>query len=357
MAYLELDGVTKRYGRTAVVEDLSLEVEEGEMLCLLGPSGCGKTTTLRIVAGFEEVNAGRVVLRGVEVTGWVPERRSIGLVFQNYALFPHLTVAENIGFGLRMRKASASVIAIAVADALKLVQLEGLGARYPRQLSGGQQQRVALARAVVSRPQLLLLDEPLSNLDAKLRDTMREEIRRVQRAVGITAILVTHDQTEALAMADRMAVMDGGRIVQIGAPVEVYRRPAHPFIAGFIGQANLLEGTVTAVESGAVWVDIGLTTPVRAGVETGLMRGARALVVIKAEAIRAERGGPGAAAGTVDARVESVTFLGPMFSYVCSAGTTSFVVSRPSAAGADIAAGDAVVLSWDPADCRAVALV
>ena len=206
---LELDGIVKRYGGQAVVDGVSLRVQPGEMVCLLGPSGCGKTTTLRIVAGFESLDAGRVRLAGMDVSRLPPERRDIGFMFQSYALFPHMTVADNVGFGLRMRRQSRARRATAVEEALALVRLEGLADRLPRQLSGGQQQRVALARAIAFRPRLLLLDEPLSNLDAGLRETLRDEIRRVQKDTGVTALFVTHDQSEALAIADRVAIMRG----------------------------------------------------------------------------------------------------------------------------------------------------
>src|SRR5215831_16900904 len=250
--HLVLERLEKRYGDTTVVAALDLAVKQGEFIALLGPSGCGKTTTLRMTAGLVPASGGRIVIGGEDVTRLPPYRRDIGLVFQNYALFPHMTVAQNVAFGLEMRGIARGEIASRVADALALVRLDTYGGRRPRELSGGQQQRVALARALVIRPSLLLLDEPLSNLDAKLREEMRSEIRDIQRRLGITTVFVTHDQVEALSMCDRVAVMEGGRLIQFGTPFEIYERPRHPFIADFVGRTNKLAGTVT--EAGLVAV-------------------------------------------------------------------------------------------------------
>ena len=242
MATVVLDRITRRFGDVLAVDDVSLEVAEGELLVLLGPSGCGKTTTLRMIAGFIETNGGTVRIGERDVTQEPPYRRNIGVVFQNYALFPHLTVFENVAFGLRRRRVAEAEIAARVGRALALVKLDALGERLPRQLSGGQQQRVALARALVIEPDVLLLDEPLSNLDAKLRHDVRQEIRRLQQMLRITTIIVTHDQDEAMSMGDRLVVMTGGRVQQIGSPQDLYRTPANLFVASFIGQANFLEG-------------------------------------------------------------------------------------------------------------------
>jgi putative spermidine/putrescine transport system ATP-binding protein len=246
MARLALDKVTKRYGEFYAVRDVSLDVPDGEFLVLLGPSGCGKTTTLRIIAGFVEATSGVVHLGGREITGLPPWKRNAGLVFQNYALFPHLTVAENVAFGLEMRKVAKADMAPRVSEALRLVRLGHLGERLPRQLSGGQQQRVALARALVFKPDVLLLDEPLSNLDAKLRQEVRIEIRELQRQLGLTTIMVTHDQEEALTMADRLVVMSDGAVRQLGTQRDLYERPADRFVAGFVGRSTFLEGRVVA---------------------------------------------------------------------------------------------------------------
>ncbi len=242
MARLEIANITKRYGDAKAVDNVSLDVPDGEFLVLLGPSGCGKTTTLRIVAGFIEPNAGTVRLGDREITSLPPWKRNAGLVFQSYALFPHLTVAQNVAFGLEMRKVAQADIAPRVTEALRLVRLDHLAERLPRQLSGGQQQRVALARALAFRPDILLLDEPLSNLDAKLRQDVRVEIRELQRQLGLTTVMVTHDQEEALTMADRLVVMSEGRIRQMGTQQDLYERPADRFVADFVGRSTFIEG-------------------------------------------------------------------------------------------------------------------
>ena len=238
---LQLAALTKRFGTLTAVDAIDLAVAPGEFVTLLGPSGCGKTTTLNMIAGFIAPDAGSILLQGKAVEALPPFRRDLGLVFQDYALFPHMTVAENVGFGLRMRRVPRGEIAQRVAEALDLVQLRGLDDRRPLQLSGGQRQRVALARALVIRPAMLLLDEPLSNLDLKLREEMRVEISALQRRLGIATVFVTHDQGEALTMSDRIAVMRQGRIEQIGTPNDIYERPATRFVAGFIGTANLID--------------------------------------------------------------------------------------------------------------------
>ena len=235
---LRLAGIEKRYGATAAVAGVDLEVREGEFLTLLGPSGCGKTTTLGLIAGFFPPSAGEIFLKGRPVAGLPPYKRDIGVVFQDYALFPHMTAGDNVAFGLKMRKIDKSETERRVREALDLVQLRGLAQRRPLELSGGQRQRVALARALVIRPEVLLLDEPLSNLDLKLREEMRVEIAGIQRRLGITTVFVTHDQGEALVMSDRIAVMNAGRIEQIGRPAEIYEKPASRFAAEFIGRMN-----------------------------------------------------------------------------------------------------------------------
>jgi putative spermidine/putrescine transport system ATP-binding protein len=242
MARLQLTGITKCYGDFKAVDDISLDVADGEFVVLLGPSGCGKTTILRIVGGFIEPTAGHVRLGERDITALPPWRRNAGLVFQSYALFPHMTAAENVAFGLEMRKLPKAEMAPKIAEALRLVRLEHLADRLPRQLSGGQQQRVALARALVFRPDVLLLDEPLSNLDAKLRQDVRVEIRELQRKLGLTTVMVTHDQEEALTMADRLVVMSEGRIRQIGSQRDLYERPSEKFVADFVGRSTFIEG-------------------------------------------------------------------------------------------------------------------
>ncbi len=244
MAYLTLRNIKKSYGSAVAVEDFDLSVEAGEFVALLGPSGCGKTTTLRMIAGFVTPTAGEIWIHDAEVTRLPAHRRNVGLVFQNYALFPHMTVRANIEFGLRAHRVSAPMISERVRSVLALVGLSSLADRHPRELSGGQQQRVALARVLALKPDLLLFDEPLSNLDAKLRVQMRHEIRRLQREVGVTALFVTHDQEEAMTMADRIVVLERGRIAQIGSPAEIYDRPRTRFVADFIGVSNFFEGAL-----------------------------------------------------------------------------------------------------------------
>jgi putative spermidine/putrescine transport system ATP-binding protein len=248
MTFLALDQLTKHFGSHVAVDRLTLEVEKGEFVALLGPSGCGKTTTLQMIAGFVEPTGGAVRLEGRDLLAVKPARRGLGIVFQSYALFPHMTVMENVAFGLEMQGVAGAERTRRVGETLELVGLGQFASRFPRQLSGGQQQRVALARALVIRPQILLLDEPLSNLDAKLREEMQIELRQIQRTVGTTTLLVTHDQGEAMALSDRIVVMNHGRAEQIGPPHEAYERPATPFVAGFLGKTNLVNGTTVRPE-------------------------------------------------------------------------------------------------------------
>jgi putative spermidine/putrescine transport system ATP-binding protein len=241
MTFLVLDKLTKRFGDHLAVDSLSFAVEKGEFIALLGPSGCGKTTTLQMIAGFVEATSGSVKLEGRDLLAVRPSQRGLGIVFQSYALFPHLTAAENVAFGLEMQKVPRAECQARVKEALALVGLAAFAERFPRRMSGGQQQRVALARALVIRPRILLLDEPLSNLDAKLREEMQIELRQIQRTVGTTTILVTHDQAEAMALSDRIVVMNAGRVEQIARPHEAYENPASPFVAGFLGKTNVLQ--------------------------------------------------------------------------------------------------------------------
>ena len=249
MAAVTIENLRKVYGDFVAVDNMNLEVKDGEFLILLGPSGCGKTTTLRMLAGFVEQNTGRLAIGERDVTAEPPYRRNIGLVFQNYALFPHLTIFENVAFGLRRRKLPEDEIRTRVREALELVRLGHLEDRYPKQMSGGQQQRVAIARAIAIRPDILLLDEPLSNLDAKLRLQVRDELRALQRKLNITTIMVTHDQDEAMYVGDRLVVMQEGKIQQIGTPIELYNHPANRFVASFIGRTNFVEGAIATGET------------------------------------------------------------------------------------------------------------
>ncbi|HEX9108784.1 MAG TPA: ABC transporter ATP-binding protein [Longimicrobiales bacterium] len=274
---LRLEGVSKRFGDVVAVKDVTLEVPRGELLSLLGPSGCGKTTTLRMIAGFEPVDGGRILLDGRDVTAVPPQKRQVGMVFQNYALFPHLDVRENVAFGLRAQGYAREEIPRRVERALELVDLQGYARRRIQELSGGQQQRIALARALAPEPPLLLLDEPLSNLDAALRERTREELRAVLRRIGITAVFVTHDQEEAFALSDRIALMNAGRIEQVGTPEALYQQPATPFAAGFVGHASFLPAVVVEtgpdllcqVAPGVRWsaVPAGAAPPVGAAVQ------------------------------------------------------------------------------------------
>lgn len=257
MVEVRLEGVTKRFGKVVAVDEVTLSVRDGELFTLLGPSGCGKTTVLRIVAGLELPDSGKVYFGDRDVTLMKAYERRAVMVFQNYALWPHMKVYDNIAFGLRLMRLGKEEISRRVKEALEMVRLGGLEDRYPNQLSGGEQQRVALARALVVEPEVLLLDEPLSNLDAKLRVEMREELKRLQRELKITSIYVTHDQEEALSISDRVAVMNRGRIHQVGTPIEVYEEPIDPFVASFIGRASIIYGTLAGVEGGLALVESG----------------------------------------------------------------------------------------------------
>jgi len=308
---VELKALVKAFGPVVAVDGIDLAVYEGEFLSLLGPSGCGKTTTLNLIAGFIEPTRGRVLIDGLDVTGRPAYRRDLGVVFQNYALFPHMTVFENIAFGLRMRGASRSEVDRRVSEALALVRLERREGAWPSQLSGGMQQRVALARALVVKPRVLLLDEPLAALDKKLREEMRAELREIQRAVGISTVFVTHDQQEALSLSDRVAVMELGRIEQTGTPREIYERPATRFVADFIGASNVFPVRVIAsraAEAEVEWEGVGrLHVRTRSG--RGLPPGSHAELLIRPERITVlppADTGPNAVPG----RIVRVTYLG-----------------------------------------------
>ncbi|MGQ7790874.1 ABC transporter ATP-binding protein [Faunimonas sp. B44] len=306
MAFLELQHLQKAFGTQIVVQSMDLAIERGEFISFLGPSGCGKTTTLRMVAGFEQPTAGTVRIEGRDVTDLRPNQRKIGMVFQSYALFPNMTVAENVGFGMKIARRPAAEIRPRVAEMLELVKLPQLADRYPYQLSGGQQQRVALARALAVKPKLLLLDEPLSALDAKIRVSLREEIRALQRELGITTIYVTHDQEEALSMSDRIVVMSEGRIEQIGTPFEIYNYPRTRFVASFVGTLNLLEGRIVDPAAGRIAVD-GQEIAAAAGLN-GASAGDTRLVALRPEALSLRDGDPDA--NRLQGTIEEVSFLG-----------------------------------------------
>jgi len=300
---VELRGCTRDYGAVRAVDALDLAVHEGEFLALLGPSGCGKTTTLNLIAGFVEPTAGRILIDGEDVTGRPPHLRALGVVFQSYALFPHLSVRENVAFGLRERRVTAAEIERRVAEALELVRLDARGRQRPAELSGGMQQRVALARALVYRPRVLLLDEPLAALDKKLREEMRDELRAIQRSVGITTIFVTHDQAEALGLSDRIAVMSRGRIEQLGTPREIYERPVTRFVADFIGASSMLRGRAVAADR----VVVTGGPPLRVQGGAALRAGEEVELAIRPERVRLA---PGPGDNVLDARVEGLVYQG-----------------------------------------------
>lgn len=325
MLDLELRGVTKTFDSFTAVRDFEIQVDKGEFISFLGPSGCGKTTTLRMIAGFIEPTKGDIYIQGRRVNDVPPYRRDTGMVFQNYALFPHMTVFDNIAFGLRYRKVPKREIRSRVEEMLRLVQLPGVEGRKPAQLSGGQQQRIALARALVIRPKVLLFDEPLSNLDAKLREELRVELRQIQRNVGITSIFVTHDQEEALALSDRIVVMDRGQITQVGTPAEIYEDPASPFVGEFIGQSNFLDGTVRTPDGEVTAVDLGGGLTVRTAPGEPVQAGDPVRVLVRAERVNVSREPPGAEGAkglnVWEGTVETVTYLGSKVHYYVRIGS------------------------------------
>jgi spermidine/putrescine transport system ATP-binding protein len=311
---IAIDDVSKRFGDVVAVSHASLEVRRGEFFALLGPSGCGKTTLLRLIAGFETVTSGAIRLEGNDVSRVPPYRRNVNTVFQQYALFPHLSVADNVAFGPRMHRGDPAEVQARVAAMLDVVRLAGLADRRPSELSGGQRQRVALARALINQPSALLLDEPLSALDLKLRQAMQVELKRIQREVGITFVFVTHDQGEALAMSDRIAVMHAGRIEQVGSPEEIYESPATPFVAGFIGSANLLPATVEALSDTDALVRLAAERTIavpRAGAAADVRVGDRVSVMIRPERVRVTATEP-ADDPAVPVTLVELSFQGPV---------------------------------------------
>ncbi|PZO02140.1 MAG: Fe3+/spermidine/putrescine ABC transporter ATP-binding protein [Hyphomicrobiales bacterium] len=342
-SHLRIEGLTKIYGSTAAVEDVNLEVAQGEMLVLLGPSGCGKTTTLRLVAGFVAATRGRILVEGKDYVSLPPYQREMGMVFQSYALFPHLTVAQNVTFGLRMRKLSKAEISSRLEETLEMVKLTTMADRYPRQLSGGQQQRVALARALAIRPKVLLLDEPLSNLDANLRQSVAREIRQLQRAAGLTALMVTHDQDEAMTMADRLVLMNEGRVQQVGTQEELYEQPLNPFVARFIGHSNLIAGDIVDADSFRL-PGGGVMKLARRYAQ----RGPHTLA-LRPERVRLHVGGD-AAPPRATAQVEDATYVGGYVDYLLSFEEgSSLALHEPTGAtgGTRRAMGETVAITWD----------
>jgi spermidine/putrescine transport system ATP-binding protein len=338
-ADVRLENVTKRFDDVTAVDDLSLEIEHGSFFALLGPSGCGKTTTLRMIGGFEEPTEGTIYLGDEPVTGKPPYKRDVNTVFQSYALFPHLTIFENVAFGLRRRRLRGSDVRGRVESILELVGLAGLGKRKPRQLSGGQQQRVALARALVNKPRVLLLDEPLGALDLKLRKQMQLELKAIQHDVGITFVHVTHDQEEAMTMADRIAIMNAGRIEQLGAPTDLYERPDTAFVASFLGISNLLPGTVTG--PGSVRLDNGTDVRVPESILNG--RDGKVAVGVRPEKIRLGHGEENRLTG----RLLETAYVGVATQYVLEtqAGNVSVYVQNSEPGAAEQAPSE---ISWSP---------
>ena len=338
-ADVRLEQLTKRFDDVVAVDGVSLEIPRGSFFALLGPSGCGKTTTLRMIGGFEEPTAGTIYLGDSDVTGLPPYKRDVNTVFQSYALFPHLSIRDNVAFGLKRRGVRGAELQTRVAEALELVALGGLERRKPRQLSGGQQQRVALARALVNSPRVLLLDEPLGALDLKLRKQLQLELKRIQHEVGITFVHVTHDQEEAMTMADTIAVMNDGRVEQLGAPAELYERPATPFVAGFLGASNLLQGDlrggrVVLADGSVIAVsENGRSGPVAAGV--------------RPEKVRLGEGG---GENRLTGRVVETAYVGVATQVIVEtpAGTVSVWSQNAEAGAAPPAAGSTVVLTWSP---------
>jgi spermidine/putrescine transport system ATP-binding protein len=358
LAAIELVGVEKEFTAgghdVRAVEHVDLRIAEGEFFSLLGPSGCGKTTTLRMVAGFEEPTSGQILLHGRDVVGVPPFRRDVNMVFQQYALFPHMDVFENVAFGLRRKKVDKDEIRRRVAETLALVELEGREKRKPRQLSGGQQQRVALARALVNRPRALLLDEPLGALDLKLRQAMQLELKRIQREVGITFVYVTHDQEEALTMSDRLVVMNAGRIEQLGSPRELYEHPATRFVANFIGTSNILTGRLERKGDGWALAGLGPDQRVLVADAAHAGDGQDVELAIRPEKIvlRTEQDPPPPDRSALKVRVDEVVYLGTSTQYrTVTDGGDAVTVYRQNASatpGADVLAGQVGWLEWPP---------
>ncbi|WP_159992394.1 ABC transporter ATP-binding protein [Roseomonas sp. 18066] len=351
-AAVTLRGLEKNYGGHGAVRGVSIDIRSGEFLTLLGPSGSGKTTTLMMIAGFEQPSAGELLIDGQSMLGVPPHRRNLGMVFQSYALFPHLTVAENIGFPLKQRGVPKAERMRQVEEALRLVQLPGLGGRNPRQLSGGQQQRVALARAIVFRPRLLLMDEPLGALDKQLRETLQLEMRRLHAELGITFVYVTHDQEEALTMSDRIAVMENGQVAQIGTPEDLYDRPANRFVASFIGESNFFPAVMRGIEQGRVVAEFGATR-LQALAGSLPAAGAEIMLTTRPERLRFVDGAPPAPGeNRLSVTVREAIFAGERCRYLLeAAGGTRLVLKEAS--GAAIrrrAAGETAEIGWAAED-------
>lgn len=356
-AAIELSGVTKRYGEAAPsVDRLDLDIRSGEFLTLLGPSGSGKTTTLNMIAGFADVSKGEIRMDGALITGQPPHRRNIGMVFQHYALFPHMTVEENVGYPLKQRRVPKDRRKHAVADALEKVQLSTYSRRLPRELSGGQQQRVAVARATIFQPRLLLMDEPLGALDLKLRAALQLSFKQLHRELGITMVYVTHDQSEALTMSDRIAVFNEGRIEQIGDAVELYERPSSRFVANFLGDSNLFDGQISPLNGSSMVADNGLRLT---GRHADIAEGMSGSLVIRPERTTLSRGAPPVADNVVTGRVRDIVYLGNLNKIVVdivarSETQTSWSAMLPASSVDVPTLGEAVYLSFRTCDASVV---
>ncbi len=353
-AQIEIKGVTKRYGPLLALNDVHLTINRGELFSLVGSSGCGKTTLLRSMAGFVHPDSGQIVIGGRDMAGLAPYDRPVNMMFQSYALFPHMTVEDNIAFGLRREGLKSAEIKQRVGEALDLIEMGSLGRRRPHQLSGGQRQRVALARAVVKRPQVLLLDEPLSALDKKLRENTQFELVNIQEQLGITFVMVTHDQEEAMTMSTRIAVMSEGRIVQIGSPSQIYERPANRFVADFVGTVNLFEGTICASGDGLATVKCDAIPALLQVPNDSLPVGTTAAIAVRPERIRIEPATAQLQAqNQFDGKVMGIAFVGDRRLYhIAVAGGTTVKVTQVNAAadGASLLSrGDAVRIGWEPA--------
>jgi spermidine/putrescine ABC transporter ATP-binding subunit len=344
---IDLRGVTKRYGAERVVDDVSLAIQPGEFFSLLGPSGSGKTTTLMMIAGFASVDEGAIAVDGADISGMQPQHRGFGMVFQNYAIFPHLNVFENVAFPLRARRQPEAAVRERVTWALDLVQLDAFADRFARQLSGGQQQRVAIARAIVFEPRIVLMDEPLGALDKNLRYDMQVEIKEIQRRLGMTVVYVTHDQEEAMNMSDRIAIMNRGRIEQVGMPSEVYERPSNAFVGRFLGEANILDGTIDGLEGDCATLRVGGLV-LRARVRDAVTAGSRASLFVRPERVAIRLPGAGERSGNrVEGRVRRVSFLGNIVRYLVEAApSTHVMVDVQNDGRPPLAVDTAVALGW-----------
>ena len=346
MSFLSVKGLVKKFGDFTAVQRMDLSVEKGEFLSLLGPSGCGKTTTLQMIAGLIAPTEGRVIIGGVDVTNLPSSKRQLGIVFQSYALFQHMTVAENVSFGLEMRKVEKAERHRRVQDALALVKLDTLAGKYPRELSGGQQQRVALARALVIQPEILLLDEPLSALDARIREEMQIELRSIQNSIGTTTILVTHDQTEAMALSDRIAVMNKGRLVQVDKPYQAYEYPGDNFVSGFLGKSNMFAGKIVSKEQGLTIVDIlGHRFKAQA---PGFEPGTKVSILIRPEKINISTRSNGLLGGIITAQI----FLGGHWLLQVKTDVGTLTVTCRNVGSIQFKEGDSICLDWAPEELR-----